>query len=440
MLKPWIKEIQYCTESKEYFFKVRTLGHAVWLDSGQQSHPHRRFDILAAAPTRTWQLTDSSALPATLRANFSHAVVSEPLPFELPFCGGWLGWLGYEAAHHSHGLPARTAPSLPLASFGWFPWAILQDHQQQRSWLVGQPDVSPEARSRLLDTLTGSGSPPPPGHVTSPFSASTGRARYTEQFDQVQAYIQAGDCYQVNLARHWQAGFSGDPLSAYLMLRERFSGPFSAYLEQPDAAILCLSPERFLRLEGREVVTRPIKGTRPRSDNHLIDKRLHDELKENPKDSAENLMIVDLMRNDLGRVCEPGSVQVPALFAVETFANVHHLVSTVRGRLAEGHTLGTLLAATLPGGSITGAPKRRAMEIINALEPVPRGIYCGNIGYASACGQADFNIAIRTLLQEAGRMHCWGGGGLVADSDCGQEFQETLDKVGGMMALLGQVN
>ncbi|MDA3164773.1 aminodeoxychorismate synthase component I, partial [Pseudomonas aeruginosa] len=252
---------------------------------------------------------------------------------------------------------------------------------------------------------------------------------YRQAIRRIQDYIQAGDCYQVNYSQRFQAACSGSPWPAYRALREACPTPFSGYLRLADGAILSLSPERFLKLGKGKVETRPIKGTRPRGKTPEEDMALAASLLASPKDRAENLMIVDLLRNDIGRSCQPGSVRVPELFALESYPNVHHLVSSVTGELAPGKDALDLLEGSFPGGSITGAPKIRAMQIIDELEPSRRGIYCGSLFYLDVRGEMDSSIAIRTLLVRNGQVSCWGGGGIVADSHWEDEYQETLDKV-----------
>ena len=212
--------------------------------------------------------------------------------------------------------------------------------------------------------------------------------------------------------------------------------PYSAYLNLPKVQILCASPERFISVREGQVETKPIKGTRARGGDPERDHQLAEELSCDPKDRAENLMIVDLLRNDLGKSCKPGSVHVPELFKVESYSNVHHLVSKVQGKLADGVDALDVLQGCFPGGSITGAPKLRTMQIIAELEPDPRGIYCGTIGYVGFDGNMDSNIVIRTLVYSAGEVRCWAGGGLVADSQVDAEYQETLDKASAMLELL----
>jgi para-aminobenzoate synthetase component 1 len=260
---------------------------------------------------------------------------------------------------------------------------------------------------------------------------------YREAFSRIQLYIRAGDCYQVNLAQCFSSRYEGDPWQAYRRLRAVAAAPFSAFLELPgNDALLCLSPERFISLHGHHVETSPIKGTRPRHLDALADRLAAEELLASSKDRAENLMIVDLLRNDLGRNCLPGSIHVDKLFEVQTYPTVHHLVSTISGELRDDASALDLLRDSFPGGSITGAPKRRAMQIIAELEPTARHVYCGSVAYISADGRMDSNIAIRSLWCESGELRCWGGGGIVADSQWQQEYRETFDKVGKFLASL----
>jgi para-aminobenzoate synthetase component 1 len=219
-------------------------------------------------------------------------------------------------------------------------------------------------------------------------------------------------------------------------LRRTNPAPYSAFLDLPFAQVLCSSPERFLTLRGDRVETKPIKGTRPRATDPALDAALAEDLARSAKDRAENVMIVDLLRNDLGKCCVPGSVRAEPLFAIESFASVHHLVSTVTGRLAPGRHAADLIRACFPGGSITGAPKHRAMQIIEAIEPHRRGVYCGCIGYLGFDGTMDLNIAIRTLLCTGEQIYAWAGGGIVADSAVESEYQESFDKAAALLAIL----
>ncbi|MFW6344897.1 MAG: aminodeoxychorismate synthase component I, partial [Halomonas sp.] len=357
---------------------------------------------------------------------------------ELPFLGGLIGHWSYDLAYALEpvGGRARSAVDLPASRVGLYDWALIQDHERGEAWLV----ATPERRRQALAWLAAEPPPEAPFRLAAPFAAELDRAGYLARFEAVQRYIRAGDCYQVNLAQRFSAPFEGDLWAAYRRLRAATPTPFAGYLAWPgpagEQAILSLSPERFLECREGRVETRPIKGTRARGDTPEADRRLAEELQGSLKDRAENVMIVDLLRNDLGRVCRPGSVRVPRLCGLESYANVHHLVSVVTGTLAAGRTSLDLLAGAFPGGSITGAPKVRAMQIIDELEPSRRGVYCGSLGYVDRRGRMDTSIAIRTAVADAGRLHLWGGGGLVADSDGEAEYHESLDKIRHLMAAL----
>ncbi len=261
---------------------------------------------------------------------------------------------------------------------------------------------------------------------------------YVHAFNRIKHYLKEGDCYQVNLAQRFVADCEGDPWTAYQTLRKLNAAPFSCYLNLPEVQILSSSPERFLKLTDGVVETKPIKGTRPRKPDYAEDQQQIKDLEASNKDRAENLMIVDLLRNDISKTCKNGSVKVPILFDVESYATVHHLVSTVTGILADDQHALDLLKSCFPGGSITGAPKIRAMEIIEELEPNRRGVYCGAIGYIGFNGNMDTNIAIRTLVHSENTIRFWAGGGIVNDSVAEDEYQESFDKAAAMLDLLQQ--
>jgi para-aminobenzoate synthetase component 1 len=354
-----------------------------------------------------------------------------------------LGYWGYDLARRYNRIPniAQAAEQLPEMAVGLYDWAIIVDHQKHSAKLVSRqryPDtaqVLPQILQRLNSVTT---KPGKTGkfRVRGEITSNLGFADYRKAFEVVQKYLHEGDSYQVNLAQRFAAQATGDAYSAYLELRRLSPAPYSAFLDWPQVQLLCNSPERFLQVRQGRVETKPIKGTRVRSTDAMEDARLAQELRHHPKDRAENLMIVDLLRNDLGKNCIPGSVRTPKLFEVESFANVHHLVSTVVGELKSGCDAIDVLRDCFPGGSITGAPKQRAMEIIEQLEPQRRGVYCGAIGYIGFDGNMDTNIAIRTLVYASREIRCWVGGGIVADSKCESEFQETLDKASGMLQIL----
>lgn len=429
-------ELAYRSDAGDYFSAIADLPWAAWLDSGGMS----RYDILTAAPE--YVVVPDAGTSGDPFALLRAAMGAQLAAVEgVPFAGGALGYWSYDLARRTMNLTgvAQDAEHLPDMAVGLYDWALVLDHRLKTARLVSHRRYAEtEAKlPQLLERLRGGALLPAVdfqvhSRIASNFSCDS----YRIAFDAVQAYLQAGDCYQVNLAQRFSARASGDALGAYFELRSMSPAPYSAFLNLPQAQILCVSPERFLRLHSGHVETKPIKGTRPRGEDVQSDLRLAEELRLHPKDRAENLMIVDLLRNDLGKSCTPGSVRVPKLFEVESYANVHHLVSTVEGRLAEGRDALDLLRDCFPGGSVTGAPKRRAMEIIEQLEPNRRGVYCGAIGYIGFDGNMDTNIAIRTMVYSEGEIRCWAGGGLVADSQCDAEYQETLDKASVMLALL----
>lgn len=451
---PLLTELPYRPDSALLFEAVADRPWAVFLDSGLHYPGQARYDIIAAEPylrlVTRGSLTEvhgegielSRADPfELLRANLA---IDPACRSELPFTGGAIGYFGYDLARRMERLPARARDSerIPDMAVGIYDWAVVVDHSEQRAWLAGQgrdPDTDRkwDALVRLF-TAEPSERRRAPFRVTSPVTSNFTPKGYGHAFDRVLDYIRAGDCYQVNLAQRFTAHASGDPWLAYQRLRLINPAPYAAYLSTPYAQILSASPERFLRVADGQVETRPIKGTRPRAGHAKLDAERIAELLASEKDRAENLMIVDLLRNDLSKNCAIGSVKVPRLFEVESFATVHHLVSTVTGRLAEGRDAIDLLRGAFPGGSITGAPKTRAMQIIEELEPHRRGVYCGAIGYVGYDGDMDSNIAIRTLVQSRGIVRFWAGGGIVADSQREAEYQETFDKAAALLNLLQQ--
>jgi para-aminobenzoate synthetase component 1 len=367
---------------------------------------------------------------------------------DVPFAGGALGYFSYDLGRTIEPMPELAALDMPVPEsvVGIYDWAILVDHHKRCCHLVShtrfitdgflqdlhqnllQPRAQPERRAFS---------------VTGEITHNMDKASYAQAFQKVKQYISAGDCYQINLAQRLAVKVQGDAWQAYDQFRQLSKAPFMAYLELDDGKglpfeVLSMSPERFLQVSDNKVETRPIKGTRPRHVDAERDRLEAQALANSIKDRAENLMIVDLLRNDIGKVCEIGSVRVDALFRLQRFTNVHHLVSIVRGVLTKGYHALDLLRGCFPGGSITGAPKLRAMEIIEELEPHRRGIYCGSIGYIGFDGSMDTNISIRTAVICNQTMTFYAGGGVVADSDCDKEYQETLDKASQFLKLVTQ--
>jgi para-aminobenzoate synthetase component 1 len=374
---------------------------------------------------------------------------STPPPGAPPFVGGLVGYLAYDLRDQVERVARRTPADLPIPDLvvGLYDAIVAHDHESGQTFLcsTGYPEREPSssrrwARQRIhwLRNQFGAVEAPRPVETAQLLGLSSNFTRdgYLRAVEHALEYIAAGDIYQVNLSQRFATPYPADPLPLYYRLREASPAPFAAFMRSGDVAVLSSSPERFLRVAGRRVETRPIKGTRPRGQTPAEDRRLAQELWESPKDHAELVMIVDLERNDLGRVCEYGTVHVTELAALEAHPTVFHLVATVVGQLRRGAVTTDCLRACFPGGSITGAPKVRAMEIIEELEPTRRGLYTGAIGYLGWNGQVDLNIAIRTMIASHGRLTFHVGGGIVADSVPEAEYQETLDKAQGMLRAL----
>ena len=456
MTAPLKTELPYREDSTALFEGVADLPWAVFLDSGRHAPGQSRFDIIAAEPyarlVTRGGLTEVHHDGVMLSRDDPFALLQQELALdehagcELPFCGGAVGYLGYDLARRIERLPARAqdAERIPDMAVGIYDWAVVVDHLEQRSWLVGQgrdPDTDIKWNA-LVQCFTH----PPRERVREPFrvmssiASSHTRESYARAFRRIHNYIRAGDCYQVNLAQRFTAQATGDAWLAYLALRVLNPAPYSAYLSTPYAKILSSSPERFLRIDQGRVETKPIKATRPRAGHPRLDSELAEQLRASEKDRAENVMIVDLLRNDLSKNCAAGTVRVPKLFEVESYATVHHLVSTVTGQLKVGRDAVDLLRGAFPGGSITGAPKLRAMQIIDEVERYRRGVYCGAIGYIGFDGGMDTNIAIRTLTVSHGAVRFWAGGGIVFDSEVQAEYQESFDKAYALLMLLEQMS
>lgn len=450
-----IAELPYRQDSTGLFSEWSREPWAMFLDSGHPQSTQGRYDIIVARPAVTLitrgnltEIRDASGIRLSPEDPFAllKNLLAEPLPPvpELPFCGGAVGYFAYDLARRLERLPriAQDLENLPEAAVGIYDWAVVVDHKKQQTFLVGRstPHVL-KLWPRLLERFR---HPKPKTRSSfclhTPIKSNLSWEAYLQAFSRIQHYIREGDCYQVNFAQRFEASASGDPWCVYLELRQENPAPFSGFLRFPKFCVLSSSPERFLKVRQGKVETKPIKGTRPRCWSPEEDLFQIEALVESVKDRAENLMIVDLLRNDLSKTCKLGSVKVPKLFEVESFATVHHLVSTVVGELEDYcHSL-DLLRGCFPGGSITGAPKIRAMEIIEELEPIRRGVYCGAIGYIGFDGNMDTNIAIRTLVHSfpERRIHFWAGGGIVADSIARREYQESFDKAAALIQVLSR--
>jgi para-aminobenzoate synthetase component 1 len=432
---------QHCIDVFAHFAH---LPYATLLDSASNEHIDSRYDIIAIAPIKKLEVKNNQSF---LNKQQDHRNCFEILDEELknlvkidlplPFCGGWLGFFGYDLGRTIETLPSTSENdiAIPQMALGLYPDALIHDKQQQTWFYVSQPSVN---RLALYQHYLDSPIRNEQFRLCSDWQSNMSKQEYGEKFSAIQHYLNSGDCYQINLAQRFSAHYSGSEWSAYCVLSDANKAPFSSFINHPDGAILSISPERFISVKNKKVQTKPIKGTLPRKNNPKDDAKQAKLLRASNKDRAENVMIVDLLRNDLGKVAKPGSVSVPSLFAIESFPAVHHLVSTVVSTLADDKTAIDQLKAAFPGGSITGAPKIRAMEIIEELEPHRRSVYCGSIGYLSACGNMDTSITIRTLVCHKQKIYCWAGGGIVADSNVELEYQETYDKVNKILPLLTQ--
>ena len=476
-----VEELIDAPSPAEACARLLDLPYLLLLESSARGTALSRYSYLTADPSQVW-----TSHPADDRdvlrevAEFLAANRQDPIAGLPPFQGGVAGFLGYEFGRRLERLPAPRADdlALPDAWLGAYDWVIAWDHEQGRAWVLaldpglrrgdkragdasplstswrggqgvrtagprGRGAAGPSATSRIEDIVQRLRAPlaivreihtGPPPDVRSGFT----REEYLRTVERVRQYILAGDIFQANMSQRFSAPWTDEPFDFYRRLIAANPAPFSAYFQGDGFAVASASPERFLSVDAAgHVETRPIKGTRPRGATPAEDRRLANELLASAKDRAENVMIVDLLRNDLSKVCRPGSVEVPALCALESHPTVHHLESIVTGRLEPGRTAADLLRAAFPGGSITGAPKVRAMEILTELEPVARGVYCGTIGWLSLTGAMDCSIAIRTVTLREGCAYFHAGGGIVADSDPAMEYQETLDKAAGIRRAFG---
>jgi para-aminobenzoate synthetase component 1 len=454
------------------FLALRSLPHCVWLDSAMRE-PRGRFSVVAADPVMVIRSKHNAVIwtgdgfEMIQRANpFAsladwlgrvHPLESSPRPFA---AGALIGFFGYELKNHLERLPQTAADDVYLPEMWWgvYDRLVVFDSDRNESWLVstglnprGKTDaaLAQERAAKLRAILKDNQKKRAEIAVSTALGAALSnftRERYLAAVQRAKDYIAAGDVYQINLSQRFECRATA-PLdetaktALYLRLRETNPAPFAAFLDIGDAAILSSSPECFLEINDRAARTFPIKGTRPRGATPAEDARLAEELRRSKKDNAELVMIVDLERNDLGRVCEFGTVHAPDIARIESYATVHHLVATVEGKLREGVSHLDCIRACFPGGSITGTPKIRAMEIIDELEPHARGVYTGAIGIlglpdANGHQQTMLNIAIRTMTVKGDRVLFHSGGGIVADSEPAAEYEETLHKARGMMAAL----
>lgn len=467
---PRIEEAAFWVEPLATLAAVRDAPCPVLLYSGLEGHAASRFSILAWSPLAEITLRSSrveivrgvGAPPLAERTDCEDpfALLRRLVPVQggasgsaLPFTGGAIGSLGYGLRRAIERLPEAPPDPLdqPEAWFAIYDAALIFDHHRRTISIVTAPVSLPAAQAeararerrqdlrRALEAARNPRSSIDMGSARARIEArpATPRNDYLASVRRVLGLIAAGDLYQANLSHRISCDLRAEPIDLFRTLMLRNPSPFAAYLGAGEVKVVCASPERFVALRDGLARSSPIKGTRPRGASVEADERLARDLLNSPKDRAENVMIADLVRNDLGRVCAPGTVRTETLCGLESFATVHHLVSTISGRMRGDRDRFDLLRALFPGGSMTGAPKIRAMEVIADLEREERGLYSGSIGYLSRDGGADFNIVIRTIVCGRGRADLRVGGGIVADSDPEDEHRETLDKARALLDALG---
>jgi len=475
---PLVEEVFTLLTAPELFELIKDNPYSFFLDSGMDPQRLGRYSFLGSEP---FLVMSSRGSEITLVRGREHGVQHgnpfdaigklleiyklDHCPAPVPFLGGAVGYFSYDLCHFTERLPSTAIDDLklPESYFAFYDTVVAFDHLEERAYLVatGFPETEERqrlrrARMRLEEMKAWLYAASLSKEVSLPQSEKLGEGdfqtiqenervllksnftpeEYIKAVDRVRKYIAAGDVFQVNLSQRFEADLKIPPYELYKRLRMVNPAPFASYLNFQGVTIVSASPERFLKVEGDLVETRPIKGTRPRGKDPVEDGRLAQELTHSTKDRAENVMIVDLERNDLGRVCRYGTVKVAELAILETFPTVFHLTSTVVGRLRRGKSNIDLLKATFPGGSITGAPKVRAMEIIDELEPTKRSVYTGSIGYLSFNEDMDINIVIRTFLIKEGKAYFQVGGGIIYDSDSEAEYMETLDKAKALIRAL----
>jgi para-aminobenzoate synthetase component 1 len=437
MREPHAREI-VCLEPSALALRLKGQRHLTLLESVMRSEHLGRYSFLACNPAATIEVnargTFFNGVPRAKSAlTLIDRLVSDNRQRHLtglpPFQGGLAGYISYDYGRRlePHAKIPDFTPVCPDMILHHYDCVAAFDHMQERAWIISETPERADEMEELLrhrPKVTG-------GHAIEGWQSNFTREDYEKAIARTVELILAGDIFQANITQMFSApippGF--DPLGFYRVLRSKNPATFAAYMDYGSIQIASSSPERLLRYDGTTVEARPIKGTRRRDSDPVRDANLIADLTASRKDRAENVMIVDLLRNDLSRVSKPGTVKVPMLCGLETYANVHHLVSVITSELKDGHGVGDLIGATFPGGSITGAPKIRAMEIIAEIEQVPRGVYCGSIGYIGFNGRTDFNIAIRTAQFADGVARVQGGGGITARSNPAAEYEESLTKI-----------
>ena len=441
MIAPHVTEI-VCLEPSSLALRLKGQPDVTLLESVMRSEHLGRYSFLACNPTQTLKVTrggtfldgmKQDATPLELIGRIAAEHRQPHVPGLPPFQGGLAGFIAYEFGRslEPHAKIPDFDPLCPDLILHRYDTVAAFDHMQERAWIISTDPQKAERFEALLNAA-----PKPLGsHAISGWQSNFTKAEYEAAIARTVEYILAGDIFQANITQMFEAAIPQDfdPLAFYRVLRLKNPATFAAYMDFGEIQIASSSPERLLRHDGTSVEARPIKGTRRRDADPSRDAALIAELTASRKDRAENVMIVDLLRNDLSRVSKPGTVKVPVLCGLETYANVHHLVSVITSELRDGLGPGEVIGATFPGGSITGAPKIRAMEIIAEIERRARGVYCGSIGYIGFNGRGDFNIAIRTAQFSHGVARVQGGGGITARSNPTAEYEESLIKIRRLM-------
>lgn len=423
--------LDYCPSLHDYYQKLSHLPGFVLLESTDRSRG--RYDIVSAYPYDLIQLFENDRDIAKTLKKLSQVLSVQPSVVNLPFQGGALGYIAYDLGAKLLGIDSYAQPTLqnmPLLDLGLYDWAIIADHQQ-KSLILFAANTHPST-SAIVDEILALWKmdvQSNPAALKSDFTSLISQSDYTSAFSSIYQSLKEGRSYQVNLTQAFHVRYEGDSWAFYKKISMQNPVPFAAFFRTTDADILSFSPERFLYYEKGKLVTSPIKGTMRRSSNLIEDEYLKLTLAASEKNRAENVMIVDLLRNDLGKIAQPGSVHVTHLCELQSYNSVHHLVSTIEAQLLSTIQPFDAFLSCFPGGSITGAPKIESMRIINEQEPYARGVYCGSIGYFSNHGRFDTNIAIRTITAKDNILHFAAGGGIVIDSSCEDEYRECFIKI-----------
>lgn len=448
-MKPEMISIPYKKNIAINIFKK--ISHKMWsmlLHSGKSYHKYNRFDIIVSDPSITLITKNNITKIKSKNRN----ITSTRNPFDLvkeeiknininyafnndiPFQGGALGIWGYDLIRYIEKIPKISENKLycPDMAIGIYLWSLIVDHKKEIVTLISNKDIKKRYKWLKKHEKIKSDN----FQILKSWKSNMTKEEYYYKFEKIQKHLKNGNCYQVNLSQRFQNKYIGNEFDAFLTLNKQNKAPFSSFIRLEKNCIISLSPERFISLKKHNIQTRPIKGSIKRIKNHNEDKKQIKLLKSSKKNLAENIMIVDLMRNDIGKIAIPGSIKVSKLCSVESFKSIHHMVSSIIGKLPKKYHALDLLKTCFPGGSITGAPKIASIKIIEKLEPQRRHTYCGSIGYISFCGTMDTNINIRSLLTENKNIYCWGGGGIIYDSLKKEEYKEIFYKLSKILPFL----